>query len=174
MTMSVSDKLNFIPTFQQNEYKSRDEETKSSESIEISDSEKAENKKKAEEAREKMLRESEMDMLEKQLESSNEEAESTAEGFAAFGKCLTIAQRITRGDNVPQKDIKYLMEKEPDLYKQAIMLRRPNNDPKDYESVLEDEDNESSVNEAEASSEGSSLPIEEGAIDVSTGMTISE
>ncbi len=94
----------------------------------------------AERKQELARRESELSMLEMQLKSSDEQAEAAADSFEAFSKCLTIAQRITRGDKVPMQDIKYLMENEPDLYKQAIMMRQPNSKPKEYDTVLDEDD----------------------------------
>lgn len=96
-------------------------------------------KKAEEEARKKQM-ENEKAMLEMQLKSAKEQSEAIEDSFSAFSKCMTIAHRITKGDKVPLKDMKYLMEHEPDLYKQAIMLRQPNPKPKEHKSVLEEED----------------------------------
>ncbi len=109
----------------------------------------------AERKQELARRESELSMLEMQLKSSDEQAEAAADSFEAFSKCLTIAQRITRGDKVPMQDIKYLMENEPDLYKQAIMMRQPNSKPKEYDTVL-DEDDIEAQNDNPLSSNGTS------------------
>lgn len=99
--------------------------------------------RKEEEKQKKLERENELSMLNEQLESAKEQAESIADSFADLGKCLTIALRITRGDNVPMKDMKFLSEHEPDMFKQAIMMRQPKSDPEDCDSVLEDDDTES-------------------------------
>lgn len=97
-------------------------------------------KRKQQEKQEQKEREQELDMLEKQLEASKKEAEAMEDMYKAFAKCLKIASRISRGDIVPPKDMKYLAEHEPDLYKQAILLRMPNPKPKKHKSLIEDED----------------------------------
>ncbi|MBP5604210.1 MAG: hypothetical protein J6X60_01520, partial [Ruminiclostridium sp.] len=78
--------------------------------------------------------------LEEEVKATKKHAEAIEEEFEAFANCMKIASRISRGDIVPGKDIKYLMEHEPDLYKQAIMLRMPNPKPKKYDSVLDEEE----------------------------------
>ena len=96
--------------------------------------------RKQQQKQEQKEREQELDMLEKQLEASKKEAEAMEDMYKAFAKCLKIASRISRGDIVPAKDMKYLAEHEPDLYKQAILLRMPNPKPKKHKSLLDDED----------------------------------
>lgn len=103
-------------------------------------------KKQQEEARKKQL-ENEKAMLEMQLESAKEQSEAIEDSFSTFSKCMTIAHRITKGDKVPLKDMKYLMEHEPDLYKQAILMRQPNPKPKEHKSVLEEDDEQVSTEE---------------------------
>ena len=97
-------------------------------------------KKKQEQQQQAKEREQELDMLQKQLEASKKESEAMEDEFEAFSKCLKIASRISRGDIVPPKDMKYLAEHEPDLYKQAILLRMPNAKPKKHKSLIDDED----------------------------------
>ena len=96
-------------------------------------------KKQAEEQAAKQ-KEQEQKMLEEQLKSSKEEAEAMEDMFEAFAKCIKIAARITKGDIVPMKDMKYLAEHEPDMYKQAILMRMPNDHPKKHKSLVNDED----------------------------------
>jgi len=72
---------------------------------------------------------------------------------------MTIAHRITKGDKVPLKDMKYLMEHEPDLYKQAILMRQPNPKPKEHKSVLEEEDEQ--ISTEEYSQSGETVPVSE-------------
>ncbi len=103
-------------------------------------------KKAAEEAKQKQM-ENEKAMLEMQLESAKEQSEAIEDSFSTFSKCMTIAHRITKGDKVPLKDMKYLMEHEPDLYKQAILMRQPNPKPKEHKSVLEEDDEQVSSEE---------------------------
>lgn len=54
-------------------------------------------------------------------------------------KCMLIATRIMKGDKVPQADIRFLAEKEPDLYSSALLMRQNNEKPKRHKSLLEDE-----------------------------------
>ncbi|MBO6228962.1 MAG: hypothetical protein J6O50_00215 [Ruminiclostridium sp.] len=114
---------------------------------------------------EQKQKEQELDMLEKQLEASKKEAESMEDMYKAFAKCLKIASRISRGDIVPAKDMKYLAEHEPDLYKQAILLRMPNPKPKKHKSLVDDEDEKTSETQggdasAESSGDGSEAVME--------------
>ena len=133
-------------------------------------------KKQQEEARKKQL-ENEKAMLEMQLESAKEQSEAIEDSFSTFSKCMTIAHRITKGDKVPLKDMKYLMEHEPDLYKQAILMRQPNPKPKEHKSVLEEDDEQVSTEEysegeealpasempaVQALSEGTAVPSDDG------------
>lgn len=115
-------------------------------------------KKQQEEARQKQL-ENEKAMLQQQLESAKEQSEAIEDSFSTFSKCMTIAHRITKGDKVPLKDMKYLMENEPDLYKQAILMRQPNPKPKEHKSVLEEEDEQ--VSTEEYSQGGKAAPVSE-------------
>lgn len=108
-------------------------------------------KRKQQEKQEQKEREQELDMLEKQLEASKKETEAMEDMYKAFAKCLKIAARISRGDIVPPKDMKYLAEHEPDLYKQAILLRMPNPKPKKHKSLIDDEDEKSAEAQGESS-----------------------
>lgn len=56
-------------------------------------------------------------------------------------KCLKIARRIMKGDKVASQDQTFLAEHEPELYAKALMLRRNNDQPKDHDSLLEEEEN---------------------------------
>jgi len=65
-------------------------------------------------------------------------AKQKGKTFDALAKCLKIARRIINGDNVPKRDDKFLFENYPGMHMRAWLLRRQNDDPKDYESVLDD------------------------------------
>lgn len=60
--------------------------------------------------------------------------------YGVYIKCLQISSRIINGDNVPAEDIQFLAEKEPKLFTDSILLRQEKRNPKDYDSLLEDED----------------------------------
>ena len=52
--------------------------------------------------------------------------------------CMKIARSIMKGDKVPMKDLKFLMENDPAGYKLAMALRRNNPDPEEMDSVVEE------------------------------------
>lgn len=61
----------------------------------------------------------------------------------AMKKCEKIAARIMAGDKVPPEDERYLMKNDLEGYRMAIALRKPKKDPKEWKSVLDDEDRKS-------------------------------
>ncbi len=80
----------------------------------------------------------EMQAYMKQLEESKKDKSS--DRFQDLAKCMKIAARIMHGDKVPMKDMKFLAEKNPDMFRNAIMLKQHNPEPKKYKSVLDDDD----------------------------------
>lgn len=52
--------------------------------------------------------------------------------------CQKIAASIIKGDKVPLKDLKFLMENDPAGYKLAMAMRREKKDPEEVESVLDE------------------------------------
>jgi hypothetical protein len=70
--------------------------------------------------------------------SEIEGAKQKGKTFDALAKCLKIASRIINGDNVPKKDDKFLFEHYPGMHMRAWLLRRKNDDPKDYESLVDE------------------------------------
>lgn len=118
-----------------------------------------------------------MERFEQEMaKKAREEAEGTSEedkldalgkALEAMKKCQEIAARIMRGDRVPPEDERYLMESDPNGYKLAIAMRTPKKDPKEWDSILDDEDQNGGsgdsgsegageAGEAAASSEGTS------------------
>lgn len=73
------------------------------------------------------------------LEQLRESSDPSNNSYMDKVKCLQIAMRIINGDKVPSKDRKFLMEKEPALYSQSILLSRKNDKPKKYKSLLDEE-----------------------------------
>lgn len=63
-------------------------------------------------------------------------------------KCFKIAMRIMNGDTVPNKDILFLAENEPQMYSNALMLKQNNDNPKKYKTILEDKKGENSIDES--------------------------
>ncbi|MCR4779688.1 MAG: hypothetical protein K5876_01190 [Ruminiclostridium sp.] len=117
------------------------EELREREKLEAEQRKAAEAERRKQEHEAKMReKQNEIEMLTQELENSNKEAEAMGESFKIYSRCLKIASRIARGDSVPMKDMKYLAEHEPDMFKQAILLRVPNDHPKKHKSVLDDEE----------------------------------
>lgn len=83
-------------------------------------------------------------------ESGGTEAEMTGERLKTMQRCQKIAARIMRGDKVPPQDEQYLMENAPDGYKLALAMRTP----KEWESVLKDDEKETPENDAEGDTQG--------------------
>ena len=64
--------------------------------------------------------------------------EMLSKSLKTMEKCRIIASRIMKGDKVPMKDLKFLMENDPAGYKLAMALRRNNPDPEEMDSVVEE------------------------------------
>mgnify|MGYP007002648112 FL=1 len=95
--------------------------------------------------------------LVQRLEHVEKQTDAKTEELKILERCLKIALRIAAGDHVPQKDMQYLREHYPDLYAQAMLMRTPKKDPKEYESLLEDEEEATQENTGEASTETEGL-----------------
>ena len=107
----------------------------------------AEEKTRLEQLREQKKQEydSAMNQLE-QMREAEKQTEKSGKKFTDYGKLLKIAMRIMNGDKVPMADRKKLAEEMPDLYKQATLMRRTDNDkPKKYKSEYEDDKDKSTV-----------------------------
>lgn len=78
--------------------------------------------------------------LKQRLEHIEQQKDAKTEELKILERCLKIALRIAAGDHVPQKDMQYLREHYPDLYAQAMLMRTPKKEPKEYESLVEDEE----------------------------------
>lgn len=76
-----------------------------------------------------------------QMREQKEKGNTEGDMMRDYGKLLKIAMRIMNGDYVPISDKKKLAEAMPDLYKQAEMMKRTDNDdPKKYKKEFEDEE----------------------------------
>ena len=94
--------------------------------------------------------------LERQRKQKNGDLEMLSKSLKVMERCRKIASRIMKGDKVPPQDEQYLMECDPDGYKLALACRVPKENPKKWESVLEDEEQENgSAGEAESGGETS-------------------
>jgi hypothetical protein len=76
----------------------------------------------------------------RELERVREEIDSESKPTNELGKAITIMMRIIRGDIVPDRDDRFLLENYPDMHMRAWLLRRQNDDPVEHESLLEDDD----------------------------------
>ena len=79
-----------------------------------------------------------LDMLRRLMESSGKKENKGPNML----KCYKIAARISNGHKVPLKDMKYLRENAPELYKNALLFKKHNPKPKKYKSCLDKEDDE--------------------------------
>lgn len=89
-----------------------------------------------------------------------EEGDVLSESLKIMERCQKIAARIMRGDKVPPQDEQYLMERDPNGYKLALVCREPKEDPKEWESVLKEDEQSESAESADAASAGE--PAESG------------
>jgi len=80
------------------------------------------------------------DMLNKLDESSD-----SGDHYTDLIKCIQIAMRIMSGDSVPNKDKSFLAEHEPQMYSNAMLLKQKNDKPKKYDSILEDEKHDTTI-----------------------------
>lgn len=95
------------------------------------------------------------------LEAKKKELDALARQLDVLEKCQKIAASIIKGNNVPPKDLQYLMNNDPDGYKLAMAMRRQNPDPEDEKSVLDDEDkNGGSVAESGDGGESAAPSVE--------------
>ena len=100
-------------------------------------------KKKEEQSVKLNISEAIQEMLEKQAEKSREADEKNGDKIAEYRKILEIARRIARGDKVPPRDEKKLMEYSEELYqmaKSAAMLNAMKKHKK-HKSLFDEEEN---------------------------------
>ena len=65
--------------------------------------------------------------------------ENMKEALEVLELCGKIAARIQDGDEVPQKDLRYLIKNNPAAYLMAMAAREPKEDPRIWESALPQE-----------------------------------
>lgn len=98
----------------------------------------------------RQAREQKAKEIEEMKQSASSEIDAASKALKKMLKCQKIAARIMAGDKVPPEDEKYLMDNDPESYKLAIAMRKPKEDPKEYDSVLDDEDREGGAESTEA------------------------
>lgn len=95
------------------------------------------------------------------------EDEMLAEELKVKERCQKIMSRLMKGDKVPPKDMQYLAQNDMEAYKLAMAARMmaPKKKPKEWESVLKDEEEQSGGAETGSDVSGST----EGAAETSDG-----
>ena len=73
-------------------------------------------------------------------QSADGELDLLSQGLKVLELCQKIAASVMKGDKVPLKDLRFLMENDPDGYRLAMAMRRHKKDPEEVDSVLEDEE----------------------------------
>ena len=99
--------------------------------------------------------------LQEAKQKGNSELDCLNEALKVMERCQKIAARIIKGDKVPPQDERYLMENDPDGYKLALACRQPKEKPKEWESVLDEEDREGGGSGIESDS-GAAEAVEPG------------
>lgn len=78
------------------------------------------------------------------------ELDALSQTMKKMKKCQEIAARIMRGDKVPPEDEAYLMQNDATGYKLALAMRTPKKKPKEWESLLDEEDKQGGETSGEA------------------------
>lgn len=110
-----------------------------------------------------------LEMFKRQLEEGREAADAAGKAAADQRKIFEIARRISRGDKVPPRDEKKLMEYDFKLYQMAKMSAMLNEKKKhkEHKSLFEDEE-ENNQREKLRALEGDSLDMASADTDSST------
>ena len=87
------------------------------------------------------------------MDATKQKLDRMEDELDIMNKCNKIAASIMKGNRVPTKDLIYLMEHDQAGYKLAMAMRRHNPDPKDEESVLDEEDLKGKTPEASVGGE---------------------
>lgn len=95
-------------------------------------------------------------------QKGNGELDALTEALKKMERCQKIASRIMRGDKVPPQDEMYLLDNDPDGYKLALACRKPKEKPKEWDSVLEDEEETASAESAGSVGEAVEAPESSG------------
>lgn len=111
-----------------------------------------------------------MDMYLQQLEAQKDSAEAAGDAVKELGKLMEIARRIAKGDKVPAKDERKLMEYSNELYQTAKMsaVMNRNRKHKKHKSLFEDEENKDTREKLRAL-ENDAVPEASGSGDAGTG-----
>lgn len=99
-------------------------------------------------------------MYQEMLENANEAAKAQGEGFGDLAKALEIARRILNGDIVPRQDEQFLMEFNSEIYMRVKSMAKAKEDPKEYDTLMEDEEDEGVRNKKSGENAGGGVRIE--------------
>lgn len=93
-------------------------------------------------------------------EQGKTEDEMLSEELKVRERCQKIMARLMAGDKVPPKDMQYLAQNDMQAYKLAMAARMmaPKKKPKEWDSVLEDEEEQSSGVESSGGEPGGEAP----------------
>lgn len=100
-------------------------------------------------------------LLRPQQEEEDSQIKAMKEAAEIAKKCAKIASHLRKGDQVPLKDLRYLMKHDAKLYVLTMAMRQEKEDPKKWKSELkpEDEQNQTAVSGAGASqAESAAVP----------------
>lgn len=86
-----------------------------------------------------------LDLLVPEPEDSSQEMDSLKKMMEVMKLCAEIASRIRHGDNVPQKDMDFLINSDPAQYLMAILMREAKEHPKEWDSIVPNEESSQSV-----------------------------
>lgn len=91
---------------------------------------------------EQTRRTQELSALERQMQrsGSSDQLEALKEAMDILEACAKIAASIMKGDQVPPKDLQYLMEHDIKGYQLAMAMRRPKEDPEKCKSAVPEEE----------------------------------
>lgn len=113
-----------------------------------------------------------LEMFQRQLQEGKESADAMGKATADYAKIMEIARRIARGDKVPAKDEKKLMEFDSELYQMAKMSAMMNERKKHkkHKSLFEDEEENDKREKLRAlESDSSATDIEGSAAETEAG-----
>ncbi len=108
-----------------------------------------------------------LDECQRMLESSKEQAIAAGKDAKVRLKCIIISSRIMSGDEVPLEDYKYLAKHDPELYGKALSMRFKSDNPKKYDRISEDEEEEGTAFSGSATDGSISFSLGDGGPKVS-------
>lgn len=80
------------------------------------------------------------DYYQQMAEVERQRSKEGADSARVMSKCMLIASRLTSGDKVPLKDERFLQKHDMKLYLQAMKMRIPKQEPKEWDSITDDEE----------------------------------